>query len=45
MAVETNPKPFVKFELFPDLVLTADRLIVECEYNTDLHDKTTIRKG
>jgi amino acid adenylation domain-containing protein len=40
--VETNPKQFVNFELFFNLVQTDDRLVVECEYNTDLHDKATI---
>jgi amino acid adenylation domain-containing protein len=40
--VETNPKQFVNFELFFNIVQTDDRLVVECEYNTDLHDKTTI---
>ncbi|MEO7101054.1 MAG: amino acid adenylation domain-containing protein [Luteolibacter sp.] len=40
--VETNPKQFVNFELFFNLIQTDDRLVVECEYNTDLHDKTTI---
>lgn len=40
--VETNPKQFVNFDLFFNLVQTDSRLIVECEYNTDLHDKATI---
>ncbi|MEO8615082.1 MAG: amino acid adenylation domain-containing protein [Luteolibacter sp.] len=40
--VETNPKQFVNFELFFNLVQTEERLVVECEYNTDLHDRTTI---
>ncbi len=40
--VETNPKQFVNFELFFNLVQTDERLVVECEYNTDLHDKSTI---
>ncbi|RYD60744.1 MAG: amino acid adenylation domain-containing protein, partial [Verrucomicrobiaceae bacterium] len=42
MDFETNPKQFVNFDLFFNLVQTDERLIVECEYNTDLHDKTTI---
>jgi len=41
--VETNPKQFVNFDLFFNLVQTDERLIVECEYNTDLHDRSTIR--
>ncbi|MFT3990481.1 MAG: amino acid adenylation domain-containing protein [Luteolibacter sp.] len=40
--VETNPKQFVNFDLFFNLVQTDERLIVECEYNTDLHDRETI---
>ena len=40
--VETNPKQFVNFDLFFNLVQTDNRLIVECEYNTDLHDRKTI---
>jgi amino acid adenylation domain-containing protein len=40
----TNPKQFVNFDLFFNLVQTDERLIVECEYNTDLHDKATIRR-
>ena len=41
---ESNPKQFVNFELFFNLVQTDERLVVECEYNTDLHDKSTIRR-
>ncbi len=40
--VETNPKQFVNFDLFFNLVQTDERLVVECEYNTDLHDRQTI---
>ncbi|MCP5532319.1 MAG: amino acid adenylation domain-containing protein [Akkermansiaceae bacterium] len=41
--VETNSKQFVNFDLFFNLVQTDERLVVECEYNTDLHDAETIR--
>jgi len=41
-SVETNAKQFVNFDLFFNLVQTDERLVVECEYNTDLHDRTTI---
>ncbi len=44
MDAGTNPKRFVNFELFFNLVQTDERLIVECEYNTDLHDASTIRR-
>ncbi len=40
--IATNPKQFVNFDLFFNLVQTDDRLIVECEYNTDLHERSTI---
>lgn len=40
--VSTNPKRFVNFDLFFNLVQTDDKLVVECEYNTDLHDRSTI---
>ncbi len=40
--VETNAKQFVNFDLFFNLVQTDERLVVECEYNTDLHDSATI---
>jgi amino acid adenylation domain-containing protein len=40
--VGTNPKQFVNFDLFFNLVQTDERLVVECEYNTDLHDPSTI---
>jgi amino acid adenylation domain-containing protein len=42
--VETNPKRHVNFDLFFNLVQTDERMIVECEYNTDLHDAATIRR-
>ena len=41
--VETNPKRHVNFDLFFNLVQTDERMVVECEYNTDLHDAATIR--
>ena len=41
--IATNPKQFVNFDLFFNLVQTDDKLVVECEYNTDLHDASTIR--
>ncbi len=41
---ETNPKRHVNFDLFFNLVQTEERMVVECEYNTDLHDAATIRR-
>ncbi|OYU44521.1 MAG: non-ribosomal peptide synthetase, partial [Burkholderiales bacterium PBB4] len=40
---ETNPKRFVNFDLFFNLSQSNERMVVECEYNTDLHDQATIR--
>lgn len=42
--VETNPKQFVNFDIFFNLVQTDANIIVECEYNTDLFDQNTIRR-
>ena len=42
--VATNPKRHVNFDLFFNLVQTDARMIVECEYNPDLHDAATIRR-
>lgn len=41
--METNAKQFVNFDLFFNLVQTDARMVVECEYNIDLHDASTIR--
>ena len=41
--VATNPKQFTNFELFFNLVQEEDSLEVECEFNTDLFDRETIR--
>jgi amino acid adenylation domain-containing protein len=42
--VWTNPKRHVNFDLFFNLVQSDGRMIVECEYNPDLHDAATIRR-
>ncbi len=41
--VEANPKQFTNFELFFNLVQQENSLEVECEFNTDLFDRDTIR--
>lgn len=41
--VSTNPKQFTNFELFFNLVQEEHSLEVECEYNTDLFDRDTVR--
>ncbi|MBE2205768.1 MAG: amino acid adenylation domain-containing protein [Chthoniobacterales bacterium] len=42
--VLTNAKQFVNFDLFFNLQQGDDRLEVECEYNTDLFSRGTIRR-
>lgn len=42
--VGTNAKQFVNFDLFFNLAQSDGRLEVECEYNTDLFDSSTIRR-
>ena len=41
--VATNPKQFTNFDLFFNLVQEEHSLDIECEYNTDLFDRDTIR--
>jgi amino acid adenylation domain-containing protein len=40
--VEPNPKAFVNFDLFLNVVESSDGLRVDCDYNTDLFDAPTI---
>ena len=42
--LQPDPNPYVNFELFFNLFEKQDSLILECEYNTDLFDATTIRR-
>jgi amino acid adenylation domain-containing protein len=39
---EPNPKAFVNYDLFWNVIESADGLRIDCDYNTDLFDKTTI---
>ena len=39
-----NPKTFVNFDLFFNLVETEDGIRVECDYSTDLFDEATVRR-
>ena len=43
LGIEVNPKRFVAFDLFFNLVQSDDDLLISCEYNTDLHDAGTIQ--
>ncbi|HEY5961502.1 MAG TPA: amino acid adenylation domain-containing protein, partial [Polyangiaceae bacterium] len=40
--VRTNPRHFENFDLFVNAVDLRDRVILECQYNTDLFDERTI---
>jgi amino acid adenylation domain-containing protein len=40
--VEPNPKAFVNFDLFLNVVESDDGLRIDCDYNTDLFDAATI---
>jgi amino acid adenylation domain-containing protein len=42
--VSTNPKQFVNFDLFVNLVQGEHELDVECEFNTDLFDRATMQR-
>ncbi|HEY2785184.1 MAG TPA: amino acid adenylation domain-containing protein [Fimbriiglobus sp.] len=40
--VDPNPKRFVNFDLFVNVVETEDGLVLDCDYNTDLYDRATV---
>jgi amino acid adenylation domain-containing protein len=42
--VETNPKISLNFETKFNLVEREDKLLIECDYNLDLFDRSTIRR-
>ena len=46
LAVSTgaNPKRFVNFDLFFNVIAEDSSLIVDCDYSTDLFDKATIAR-
>ena len=44
VAAAANPKAFVNFDLFFNLVETGDGLRLECDYSTDLFDEATVRR-
>ena len=43
-AAAGNPKAFVNFDLFFNLVDTGDGLRIDCDYSTDLFDEATVRR-
>lgn len=43
-SLSTNPKQFVNFDLFINLVQKENELDIECEFNTDLFDPATMQR-
>jgi glutamate-1-semialdehyde aminotransferase len=41
---DANPKRFVNFDLFFNVMAEENRLVVDCDYSTDLFDAATIRR-
>ncbi len=39
----SNPRAAENFELFLNIAQTRERMVLECQYNTDLFDESTIR--
>src|SRR5206468_1149702 len=39
-----NPKAFVNNDLFLNVVETADGLVLDCDFNTDLFDAETVQR-
>ena len=42
--VRANPKKFVNTDLFLNIVETGDDLLLNCDYNTDLIDRSTLER-
>lgn len=42
--VDPNPKSFVNFDLFLNVVESKDGLVLDCDYNTGLFDEITIAR-
>lgn len=42
--VDPNPKAFVNFDLFLNIVESEDGLILDCDYNTGLYEEATIAR-
>ncbi len=44
VAIESNPRDYENFELFVNLVPQGLGLLLECQYNTDLFDASSIKR-
>jgi len=42
--VHSNPKAFVNTDLFLNVIETGDDLLLNCDYNTDLIDRSTLER-
>lgn len=42
--IDPNPKSFVNFDIFLNVVESKDGLILDCDYNTGLYDESTIAR-
>jgi amino acid adenylation domain-containing protein len=42
--VDPNPKSFVNFDIFLNVIEAKDGLTVDCDYNTELFDEATIER-
>ena len=42
--VDPNPKSFVNFDLFLNVVESKEGLVLDCDYNTDLFDEVTVAR-
>jgi amino acid adenylation domain-containing protein len=42
--VQANPKSFVNTDLFLNIVEAGDNLLLNCDYNTDLIDRSTLER-
>jgi amino acid adenylation domain-containing protein len=44
LEVDANPKSFVNFDLFLNIVASEKGLVLDCDYNSDLFDRETIER-
>lgn len=44
VSVDANPKSFVNDDLFLNVVETAEGLVLDCDFNTDLFDARTVER-
>jgi amino acid adenylation domain-containing protein len=42
--IDPNPKAFVNFDIFLNVVETRDGLVLDCDYNTGLYEESTVAR-